>query len=509
MSLQSAAQSGDQSARGSQPAPAAAPLGARLGKKRLRDRLAIDEHQAVVAASQTWLGQLAIFLVAVLAVSSFEDWWQAALLVGLAMAYARLPRYRNWLLLGGTWTAALLALCLSQNAIQDNIRAMMAVENVHDVSPMALGLLAMAVVFVGAWSVLALSRRDKSLFVARRPMLALLGVEAVLCGLCSLSVIDGLPRVVLWSLLIVFTPYLWFLAYALADQRARDASPPIFQMGVLRPFWSPTFLPFGKGAAFLRKTFAKSPEDLAVTQIKGVKLLLWADVLLAMKIGLVWAFQEQLRVPSLEGAQDAFLAGQSHSLPYAWAAVILSTAKFSLQIAFWGHLFIGVARLAGFRLPRSTWRPLGSKTLMEYFNRFHYYFKELLVDFFFVPTFFKVFRSHPRLRLFFATFMAAGVGNAIWHFVRDIDLIATIGLGGALVTFESYAFYCLVLATGLGLSQVRMSMGFKPSLSLAGRLRSFLFVWSFVVCLHIFSDGSRSHSIGERLAFLGSLFGVI
>lgn len=131
-----------------------------------------------------------------------------------------------------------------------------------------------------------------------------------------------------------------------------------------------------------------------------------------------------------------------------------------------------------------------------------------VVDFFFVPTFFKMFRGHPRLRLFFATFMAAGVGNAIWHFLRDIDLIVTMGLGGVLASFESYAFYCLVLATGLGLSQVRMNMGFKPSLSLAGRLRSFLFVWSFVVCLHVFSDGSRSHTLGERLAFVGSLFGV-
>lgn len=491
--------------------PARARTGRRrvfFGKGNLRDLLAIDERPQVVAAAQTWLGQLAIFLVAALAACSFEDWWLAGLLVALAMAYARLPKYRDWILLGGTWTAALLALCLAQNDIQENIRQMMVVENVDALSPLALGLLAMATFFVGAWSVLAMSRRDKTLFVARRPVLALLGVEVVLCGLCSLNSIDGLPRVLLWSLLIVFTPYLWFLAYALADQRSRDASPPIFQMGVLRPFWSPTFLPFGKGAAFLRKTFAKSPEDLAVAQIKGVKLLLWANVLLAMKIVLVRVFQDQLQVPSLAAAQDAFLAQQSQSLAQAWAAVILSTATYSLQIAFWGHLFIGIARLAGFRLPRSTWRPLGSKTLMEYFNRFHYYFKELLVDFFFVPTFFKMFRGHPRLRLFFATFMAAGVGNAIWHFLRDIDLIVTMGLGGVLASFESYAFYCLVLATGLGLSQVRMNMGFKPSLSLAGRLRSFLFVWSFVVCLHVFSDGSRSHTLGERLAFVGSLFGV-
>jgi hypothetical protein len=175
--------------------------------------------------------------------------------------------------------------------------------------------------------------------------------------------------------------------------------------------------------------------------------------------------------------------------------VILSTAKFSLQIAFWGHLFIGVARLAGFRLPRSTWRPLGSKTLMEYFNRFHYYFKELLVDFFFVPTFFKMFRGHPRLAPVLCHLHGGRGGQC------DLALPARYRphrddgtWRGVLASFESYAFYCLVLATGLGLSQVRMNMGFKPSLSLAGRLRSFLFVWSFVVCLHVFSDGSRSHT---------------
>jgi hypothetical protein len=77
---------------------------------------------------------------------------------------------------------------------------------------------------------------------------------------------------------------------------------------------------------------------------------------------------------------------------------------------------------------------------MDYFNRFHYYFKELLVDFFFIPTFFKMFRNYPRLRMFFATFMAAGVGNAIWHFSRDINLVATVGPAASLETYTSYAF---------------------------------------------------------------------
>ena len=57
-------------------------------------------------------------------------------------------------------------------------------------------------------------------------------------------------------------------------------------------------------------------------------------------------------------------------------------------------------------------------------------------------------------------------------------------------------------------SQVRASMGVKPSATFFGRLHSFLFVWSFVVCLHVFSDESRNHTLGERLSFLASLFGV-
>ena len=81
-------------------------------------------------------------------------------------------------------------------------------------------------------------------------------------------------------------------------------------------------------------------------------------------------------------------------------------------------------------------------------------------------------------------------------------------MGAALVSYTSYAFYCLILATGVGLSQVRANLGKRPPSGMIGRLYSFLFVWSFVVCMHIFSDGSRNHTLSERLSFLASLFGV-
>jgi hypothetical protein len=55
---------------------------------------------------------------------------------------------------------------------------------------------------------------------------------------------------------------------------------------------------------------------------------------------------------------------------------------------------------------------------------------------------------------------------------------------------------------------VRASMGYRPSATLAGRLYAFLFIWSFVVLLRVFSDGTRDHTFEQRLRFLLSLFGL-
>jgi hypothetical protein len=110
--------------------------------------------------------------------------------------------------------------------------------------------------------------------------------------------------------------------------------------------------------------------------------------------------------------------------------------------------------------------------------------------------------------MFFATFMAAGVGNAIFHFTREIDLVESMGLSGAVESYLSYAFYCLILATGIGISQVRANSGYKPSPSILGRIQSFFVVWGFVTLLHVFSDESRNHTLLERVHYLLSMFSI-
>jgi hypothetical protein len=475
----------------------------------LRNFLAIDERGPLIAWAQRPIGQCLIYAIALGVALTLLPWWQAVLIATAAMAMACRPQARQSILFTSTWLGAFLEIGRAEGPTATDIGLILAHEHISTLPATGLALALLLGVMLGAWALLAYVRRHPGSFLARRPLLSLLAVELLLCTLPALDALQGLPRVLLWSMLIVLTPYIWFLPYAVVDQRSRTPTDLSQQIGVLRPFWSPTYLPFGKGTSFLHKTLAKNPQELAVTQLKAVKLLLWTQVLRALKNGTDWLFLDTLQVPTTGDAIQAFLNGQPVPIAMAWAALTISTARYSLQVAMWAGLFVGMARLAGYRLPRGSWRPLESRTLMEYFNRFHFYFKELLVDNFFVPTFFSVFRKHPRLRMFFATFMAAGVGNACWHFLYDIQVLTSLGPAQALQSFSSYAFYCLVLAIGIGLSQVRASRGIRPSATPFGRVCSFLFVWSFVVGLHVFGDESRDHGLTDRFFFFLSLFGAI
>lgn len=474
----------------------------------LRRFFTIDQSTQFVAWAQSSLGRLVIGLVAFAAAEPHFGIWAAAIAIIAAIAATANSDWRNPALFSATWATAFIGTATGDNDTLDNIVAVVAKENLGDFPAVLVAISLLLLLAVATGITLQWVRRTPESFLARRPLVSMLALEGLLCVMGSVNLIHGLPRAILWSAIFVLTPYLWFIPYAIVDQRIRSPGPMMLQMAVLRPFWSPSYLSFNKGAAFLRKHLAQNPVDLAITQLKAIKLLLWANVLFAIRNGLGWLFEAQLPIPSVEQAIDGFLAGSPYPRLTLWTALIVSTARFSLQIAIWAHLFVGIARLAGYRLPRGSWRPLESRTLMDYFNRFHYYFKEFLVDFFFIPTFFRMFRGHPHARMFFATFMAAGVGNALWHFVRDIDLVATQGLIPTLNSYASYAFYALLLAIGVGLSQVRVSMGIKPSATLIGRLYSFFFVWAFVVCMHVFSDGSRNHTLYERLSFMANQFGV-
>ena len=469
----------------------------------------LDKNEKIIAGLQSWRGRALLFVLAVLLFSiESADITKALLLLGLAFTFAYMPRHQDLTLLVFTQALGVYRIASSSNYFNSDVAKVMAQEHIVDVPAWEISLFSYGVFMLLAWLALVYVRRRPQSWATRRPVWVLMSLAfALLFASCG-GLLHGMARVLTWSMLVTYCAYVWFLAFALLDQSAKARSSDAVQLGMLHPFWGSTTLPYGKGAALLRKARASSAQALAVTQIKGLKLLVWAICLYGLDTVLSYVFETVLQVRSVETEISAFLAHHPSSRPWLALSLVWSQLDFALWFGLWGHMVIATARFAGVRLPRSSWRPLESRTMVDYFNRILYYFKELMVDLFFTPSFLRYFKKHPRVRMFFATFMAAGVGNMVYHFLRDIDLAADMGLVELFTSFSSYAFYCVVLACAIGISQLRISAGHRPSSTLPGRIQAFVLIWGFVSLLQIFGDETRSHTLAERMQFLFYLLGL-
>jgi hypothetical protein len=322
--------------------------------------------------------------------------------------------------------------------------------------------------FAGAALVLQGARKYGRAWPYHRPVRNLLVLYGGLILVPSVIPFGRLPLALYWSFLVVFGQYLWFLAYSLQDTKGRERSLPLGLL-TFRPFWGSSNVPFPKGEAYLRRIEVKTDRELAVSMLKGIKLMLWATVLIWGLVlfdelvhnipGPLHAFlrwlPRRVGVPSLDGAIRSCAAGQAIPRWACWAAVVANFSRKMLFITGYGHFIIAVCRFAGFQALRNTRRPLSSTTISEFYNRLYYYFKELLVEMFFFPTYLRCFRDRPRLRIFFATLMAAGFGNILFHYLRDFNFIVVMGPWRALLAFQVYIFYGLLLGTAIGISQIR------------------------------------------------------
>lgn len=349
-------------------------------------------------------------------------------------------------------------------------------------------------------------RFRQSIF-GRRPISVLLAAYAVLVYAASVFLGSFQGSAIAWSFVSIFGFYLWFICYALLDRDSKYRDPFALQLGTFHPFWGSTNTPFAKGSAYLRRIEAHSPERLAITQLKGLKLLAWALVLsLVLSIFRAIVYQ-RFGIPTFAAAFEHSVQRDSYSWLLCWASLFAAFFEAILTLSVMGHGIIACCRMAGFAALRNTYRPLESRTIAEFWNRYYFYFKELLVDLFFYPTFMRYFKGRPKLRLFAATLAAASFGNAYYHFFSEPDPIAKLGFWKAVVAYQPYMFYCLVLGVAIGISQLRKRKPI-PNGWLRGRVLPSLVVALFYCLLRIFADTSRTYPIREHFRFLAHLFNL-
>ncbi|MGB2671348.1 MAG: hypothetical protein WCD34_15900 [Candidatus Acidiferrum sp.] len=449
----------------------------------------IETYPGIVSFAQTLPGKALLLLLFGFGLKFWmTDWKEMTLWLAVITIF---PKHRRWLVTIGMlqWT---FLLPLEKTSFTAGL-----------LPPLTMKAGACAIGGVLFWFAV---RFRQSMF-GRRPIFVLLTSYAFLAYLASIFMATSPGAFLVWRFATIFSAYLWFIAYALLDRDSKDRDPFGLQLGTFHPFWGSTSTPYPKGSAYLRRIEARSSEGLAITQLKGLKLLVWALLLKQVFFVFQAIVYQRLAIPTFAAAFAQSMQRTPDPWFVCWASLVAAFLEALLSLSVMGHAIIACCRMAGFAALRNTYRPLESRTIAEFWNRYYFYFKELLVDVFFYPAFMRYFKKRPKVRLFAATLAAATFGNAYYHFFNEPEPIAKLGFWKAILAYQPYLFYCLVLGVAIGLSQLRKRKPPAPGW-VRGRLVPSFVVAFFYCLLHVFSDTSRTVPIQEHFRFLAHLFNL-
>jgi Ca2+/Na+ antiporter len=405
-------------------------------------------------------------------------------------------------------------------------------------------LLAVGFVLLCCFFVVHFSKSNRTTFRIHRPILTVICFYLLLAFVLPYVPVHNFVKVGIWVFLIIFNKYLWFLFYSLVE-RNDPKSPPFWQhLGLYVPFWFISTLPYHRGASNFQRIKAKTPSELAICRLKGLKLLIWATYLTFISLiydtvcygrardfsGMVKIylagqdgplnlfFQDKLlysikfwpfflNIPPYEYAFAQCAAGNPLDFYWNWLAMILWFFIQFFHIVIKSHAAIAICRMAGYNALRNVYKPLQANSIADFFNRFYYYFKELLVNVFFYPTFLRYFKDRLLLRYFAATMMAACVGNFLYHYLVKIDLIIKEGAVETLLSMHSYLFYCFLLGSGIYISQWRKIKTGKRGRKMPQPL-VIIAVLGFYCLINIFAYDANVGSLTNNFRFFFSLFNI-
>lgn len=355
----------------------------------------------------------------------------------------------------------------------------------------------------------------------RHPVLA---VHAAIWAALALT---GLP----WLGLLGMAPYFaWRLSYLAASASRGRLAGTTFRdhLFYLVPAWGGTTTPYGKGLDYLSRFEACDAQALARSRLAGLKLLilavLWILALEVIDIAVFSGAPELLASQAAgglgdwlagfalgwDGLRDVVRSGAHPPWYLGWATIYLELIRATLALAATGHLVVGSLRLFGFNVFRNTYKPLLSESVLEFWNRYYYYFKELLVDFFFYPTYLRLRRLSPSLRMLAAVFAAAFLGNMYHHLLAQPEHIVGLDLPRLWADWSPRLVYCFLLAFGIWVSMLRQqklrAAGITPRRTT--RLRRIAGVWTFYAVIHVWNLRGEGIDVHACSAFFLSLFGV-
>ena len=340
-------------------------------------------------------------------------------------------------------------------------------------------------------------------FIRRNPQMCLHAIFwGMLVIIWNTSPEAGIWRIVMVGIAINLPFFIWRLGYMLISAKHDKVAGTRFwdHLMYLAPVYGGSNTPYGKGLDYLSRHEAKDEESLARSQLAGIRLLilagLWQGVLFIMD-GLVFGVDNPvnhvlggfaLEVPRLS---QLIKQPEIASIGMGWISLYCELIRDVLDLAVRGHQIIGILRLSGFYVFRNTYKPLLAETVIEFWNRYYYYFKEILVNFFFFPTFASWFRKNFTLRLFTAVFMAAFFGNMYYHLFKLSDQLIQADFNAIWLTLHARLFYCFLLSLGLFISMLRehrRGRKPRPRRGMMQRGLSIFGVWTFFAVINVWNQ---------------------
>jgi hypothetical protein len=313
----------------------------------------------------------------------------------------------------------------------------------------------------------------------------------------------------------------WRLSYVFASAARGNARERTFRDHAfyLFPVFGGPPTPYGKGLDYLTRCEALDPKSAGQSQLAGIKLLIlaayWFEALRIMNAAIygqsdalyaTWFDGWSLGASSL--AMALRIEGGT-SIPLGWSSIYLELIRNTLSLAVNGHIVVGCLRLLGFNVFRNTYKPLLSSSVVEFWNRFNFYFKELLVEFFFYPAYLRMTSLNPALRLFVAVFAAAFLGNMYFHVLNDFEPVIRFDFATVWVNWGPRLIYCFLLALGIWISMLREQKR-RAAGSAMSKLRVFgkiAGVWTFYAAIQIWNVRAPDIGFAERFRFAVSLLG--
>jgi hypothetical protein len=451
-----------------------------------------------------------------------QTWWGRVLMAALAAA-ALLPGFGNVALS----FAGAIALCSFRPDQRRSVVSLLALlVCVYNIGPKGLDMAAnrvpLRVLIVAAVWIACLMVWTRFPSSVKHPMLMLhVGAAAFLAGAWAMRAGGRMSAITAGALCSLVPELLWRSSYWIKWRLKQNGPAPIWQnLFAALPFVGSGGVPYGKGPGYFAKHEAMGRVPVAAAQLEGMKLLLLATIwrLVDGALGVVsgsppswianapfadWAFLRDT-IPAMTAllqTPDLF------SLWQRWAGLYLELFHNILTLATYGHTLIGALCLLGFRIPRNTDAPLLATTILDFWNRYYFYFNELLVDFFFFPAFLKTSGASLAGRTLAATAWAAFAGNMYYHLVLYWSGFVAGNAAGFEALISSRLIYCVLLTVGLCASFMRspaLGMRQPRTVSRGRRVLQSIGVSLFFALLHVWNY-SEPVGVTERWEFCKSL----